>query len=169
MPGKPAWEEWWFSIRWSRLSGSRHTNHRRDNPLLCGTSIWIASRWNCSQSLSILRFLLSVNGIEEKWRRGNRAAKRQKTNMGIHPFWGNERCFICFSEAKRFPAIFPPALTFSLVLSLVLRQEKEHPHCRFRPKDPVGRGIFCELPLLQLLRTSVKDFSSSRRRRGSSK
>ena len=98
----------------------------RGNPLLCGTSIWIASRWNCSQSLSILRFLLSVNGIEEKWRRGNRAAKRQKTNMGIHPFWGNERCFICFSEAKRFPAIFPPALTFSFVLSLVSRQEKEH-------------------------------------------
>jgi hypothetical protein len=33
---------------------------------------------------------------------------------------------ICFSEAKKFSAIFPVALNFSLVLSLVSRQEKEH-------------------------------------------
>ena len=38
---------------------------------------------------------------------------------------GNVMCFICFSSAEKFLAIFSLALTFSLVLSLVSRQEKE--------------------------------------------
>ena len=46
--------------------------------------------------------------------------------------FGSETYFICFSPAKggvnfaeKLLAIFSPALTFSLVLSLVSRQEKE--------------------------------------------
>ena len=39
--------------------------------------------------------------------------------------FGSETYFICFSFAEKLLAIFSPALTFSLVLSLVSRQEKE--------------------------------------------
>ena len=52
------------------------------------------------------------------------AALRNK--YGCTPFHGVPQYFVCFSEAEKFAAIFPAALTFSLVLSLVSRQEKEH-------------------------------------------
>ena len=52
------------------------------------------------------------------------AALRNKYGCAL--FQGVTQYFICFSGAEKFPAIFPAALTFSLVLSLVSRQEKEH-------------------------------------------
>ncbi len=58
---------------------------------------------------------------------GNDLAARRKIQIRIHSVHGVETYFICFSQAERSPAIFSPALTFSLVLSLVSRQEKEHP------------------------------------------
>ena len=44
--------------------------------------------------------------------------------------------FICFSEAERLAVIFSAALTFSLVLSLVARQEKVHSSSG---RIPIGR------------------------------
>jgi hypothetical protein len=49
-----------------------------------------------------------------------------KNKYGSNLLFGIKRYFICFSGAEKFAAIFPAALTFSLVLSLVSRQEKEH-------------------------------------------
>jgi len=48
---------------------------------------------------------------------------------------------ICFSGAKKFLAVFSPALAFSLVLSLVLRQEKE------RFAHLISHPVFKELKL----------------------
>ncbi len=48
-----------------------------------------------------------------------------KNKYSFPVLFGNETYFICFSEAEKLLAIFSPALTFSLVLSLVSRQEKE--------------------------------------------
>ena len=49
-----------------------------------------------------------------------------RRSYGYPLLQGGKTYFICFSSVEKFLAIFSLALTFSLVLSLVSRQEKEH-------------------------------------------
>ncbi|MGO9480396.1 MAG: hypothetical protein ACLP05_01265 [Candidatus Kryptoniota bacterium] len=66
-----------------------------------------------------------------EWHREKKALKKfrgeaSENKYGLAPAFGHGTCFICFSEAKKFSAVFSPALIFSLVLSFVSRQKKEH-------------------------------------------